>query len=624
MTTSHNAPPLRYLLTALALYSLLQILFLGLAPISGSSEAREAQVIDTILREGEWILPLRNGIVPSKPPLFHWIGASISSLLGEVSELTVRLPSHIAAVGILLLSGLVAFRVARFSQTVEGELHQERVALLAPAILSLTYGFHQMASQAMVDMIFSLCLWCALASLMWSEPREWLEHRRITWQSRALFWFSCAIAMVARGPVGVALPVVLVGITGWYLAGFKSTLREMARPSVGWLAFLIPCGWYYAAYLKGGEAFLARQLLFENVRRFVGGEKVNTEVWWFYVPSLLRTTAPWGALMLLGFLRYAWKAGGLSYLGGFKRWAIAPTISLVAGVFLFSLSSGKRHSYMLPLQPLIAIQCALLFSMFLERRGLPTRERLWRVARRLEGFVAFIIVLLLTGAGVAHQFDWGHHPLEEIIKFACAPFTFRAGLVVLFLLGVMGLLKREHARPPYGRLWFLIILLMTLCVAAGNVVKGTLRSWPIMTEQLLLTVKGGQRIAVIKEPFDEYFDPIFFYARRPIAILSATEGIDRCDPNTVYVAKRSWLLNNPELVPGDVRILTTLREIKRAFEGSKGEDIDVFTCARRVDGGRAVSEGLRDACANGIQAPLNFRRAHSIKQSRVRVVRRTC
>jgi hypothetical protein len=73
-----------------------------------------------------------------------------------------------------------------------------------------------------------------------------------------------------------------------------------------------------------------------------------------------------------------------------------------------------------------------------------------------------------------------------------------------------------------------------------------------------------------------------------------------------------------------VRILTTLREIKRAFEGSKGEDIDVFTCAQRVDGGRAVSEGLRDACANGIQAPLNFQRAHSLKQSRVRVVRRTC
>lgn len=595
MPTSHDSHPWRYLITALGLYSLLQILFLGLAPIAGSTEAREAQVIDTILRDGEWILPLRNGIVPSKPPLFHWFGAGISSILGEVTELTVRLPSHLAAVGVLLLSGLVAFRIARFSQTVEGDLHQERAALLAPAILSLSYGFHQLASQAMVDMTFSLFLWAALAALVWSDPVEWREHQRISWRSRALFWTSCAVAMTARGPIGVALPVFLVGITGWYLAGLRATVREGLRPSIGWLAFLIPCAWYYAAYVKGGEAFLARQLLFENVQRFVGGEKINTEAWWFYLPSLLRTTAPWGILMSIGVLRYARKARILAHEGGFQRWALVPTVSLVAGVVLFSLSSGKRHSYMLPLQPFVAIQCAVLFSMFLERRGLPTRERLWKFAHRLEGIVAFLIVLLLTGAGIAHQFDWGHHPLEEIVKFACAPFTFRAGLVTLFSLGLIGLLKRETSRAPYGRLWFLIVVLMTLCVAAGNVVKGTLRGWPIMTEQLLLLVKEGQRIAVIKDTFDEYFDPIFFYARRPITILSGAEGIERCDPSVVYVAKRSWLHKNPELVPGDVRILTTLRELKRAFEGSDGEDIEVFTCTRNVHTERSLPEGLRDA-----------------------------
>lgn len=595
MHRSICAFPWRYLLTALALYSVVQVLFLGLAPIAGSTEAREAQVIDTIIRDGDWVLPLRNGIVPSKPPLFHWVGAGISATLGEVSELTVRLPSHLAAVGILIMTGLAAWRVAQFSQTVEGELHQERVALMAPALLAITYGFHQLASQAMVDMTFSLFVWGAIAALLWSDPEEWRIHQRISWLYRALFWTMCALAMVARGPVGVALPIFLVGVTGCYLAGLRTTLREGLRPSVGWFAFLIPCAWYYAAYLKGGEAFLARQLLFENVQRFVGGEKINTEAWWFYIPSLLRTTAPWGALMIIGAILYASRSRNLSYLGGFKRWALAPTVALGAGIVLFSLSSGKRHSYMLPLQPFVAIQCALLFSMFLERRGLPARERLWRMAFRLEGVVACLVVFLLISAGIGHQVDWGHHPLEEIVKFACAPFTFRAGLVSLVSLGVIALIKRRDTRLPYGRLWFLIVLIITLCVAAGNVVKGTMKSWPIMTEQLLLTVRPGQNIAVIKDTFDEYFDPIFFYARRPITILSATEGIERCDPHTVYVAKRSWLTKNPELVPGDVTILTTLRELKRAFEGGKGEDLDVFTCARGVHYEKSLPEGVKDA-----------------------------
>jgi 4-amino-4-deoxy-L-arabinose transferase-like glycosyltransferase len=591
MRTSPSAPPWRYLLSALALYSLVQLLFLGLAPIAGSTEAREAQVIDTIVREGEWILPLRNGIVPSKPPLYHWVGAAISSALGEVSEFTVRVPSHIAAVGILLLSGLAAFRIARFSQTVEGELHQERVALLAPAVLSLTYGFHQLASQAMVDMTFSFLLWGGLTAILWSDPEEWCVRHRISWQSRAIFWSMCALAVLARGPVGLALPIFLVGITGLYLGGLRSTVRELLRPSIGWLAFLLPCAWYYAAYLKGGEAFLARQLLFENVQRFVGGEKINTEAWWFYLPSLLRTTAPWSALMAVGVLRYLSTARGLSYPGGFKRWTVAPTVALLAGVVLFSLASGKRHSYMLPLEPFVAIQCAVLFSSFIERRGLKTRRRLWEMAQTLEGLVACLLVILLTGVGIAHTVDWGHHPLEEIVKFDAAPLTFRAGLVVLFTLGAISLLKRGESRVPYGRVWCLAVILLTLSVCGGNGVKGTMKGWTFMTEQLLLSAQGGKRIAVIKDPFDEYFDPIFFYARRPITILSADKGIEWCSTGTVYLARRSWLTASTSRIPGKIRVVTTLRELKRAFEGGKGEDLEVFTCSPWLEPTTKASEG---------------------------------
>ena len=596
MSTSKSSTfPFAYLVAALAVYSLLQIIFLGLAPIAGSTEAREAQVIDTILRDGEWILPLRNGIVPSKPPLFHWIGASISSALGDVSELSVRLPSHLAALGILLCSGLVAFRVARFSQTVEGELHQERVALVAPAILSLTYGFHQLASQAMVDMTFFFFLWGALTSLVWSDSEEWKKYSRISWKSRCFFWIFCAGAMLARGPVGVALPIFLVGITGWYLAGLKVTIREGFRPSIGWLAFVVPFTWYYAAYLKGGDAFLARQLFFENVQRFVGGEKINTESWWFYIPSLLRTTAPWGAIMLYAAIRYTLQARSMSYLGGFQRWTLAPTVALVAGTILLSLSSGKRHSYTLPLLPFVAIQCALFFSMFVERRGLPMRERLWRVAQRCEGILAVVLIVTVMAVGIAHTVNWNHHPLEDIVKFACGPLTLRIGTVALLTLMGISLLQRSGTRLPYVRAWVLLVLVLTISVSTGNVIKGTFKGWPLITEQLLLIAKPGQSIAVIKDTFDEYFDPIFFYARRPISILSDSTGIERCNPHVIYVARGSWLAENQHLVHGEIRRIATLRELRRAFSGGKGEVIEVFSCLPVSREPQPVQGELRDA-----------------------------
>jgi 4-amino-4-deoxy-L-arabinose transferase-like glycosyltransferase len=52
---------------------------LGTLPFYTKAEPREAiQVWDEVNRS-EWILPLRNGVeLPSKPPLFHWLGGLAS------------------------------------------------------------------------------------------------------------------------------------------------------------------------------------------------------------------------------------------------------------------------------------------------------------------------------------------------------------------------------------------------------------------------------------------------------------------------------------------------------------------------------------------------------------------
>jgi 4-amino-4-deoxy-L-arabinose transferase-like glycosyltransferase len=74
-------------------------LFVRLAlapPIWHHGEAREALVVQGIVRNREWILPLRNGEIPSKPPFFHWLAALPAFVFGP-SDLIVRLPSTIGA-----------------------------------------------------------------------------------------------------------------------------------------------------------------------------------------------------------------------------------------------------------------------------------------------------------------------------------------------------------------------------------------------------------------------------------------------------------------------------------------------------------------------------------------------
>jgi 4-amino-4-deoxy-L-arabinose transferase-like glycosyltransferase len=67
-----------------------------LPPIWNHGEAREGLVVRSIVLDHQWILPFRNGEVPSKPPLFHWVAASLAQIFG-FSDFTIRLASALAA-----------------------------------------------------------------------------------------------------------------------------------------------------------------------------------------------------------------------------------------------------------------------------------------------------------------------------------------------------------------------------------------------------------------------------------------------------------------------------------------------------------------------------------------------
>jgi 4-amino-4-deoxy-L-arabinose transferase-like glycosyltransferase len=184
----------------LILYVLLQALCVGVPAIGGSSEAREAQVVDVIVRDGSWILPLRNGVIPSKPPLFHWLAALVSMASGGVNEFSVRLTSQLAAALCLLLVAAVAYRLASLLQTFQGPDHPRRAALLAAGILSLTYGFYIMGCQAMVDMTFAACVWASLAAVVYGIQRADPGSKtiRIHWLGRALFWLFACVAVFSH------------------------------------------------------------------------------------------------------------------------------------------------------------------------------------------------------------------------------------------------------------------------------------------------------------------------------------------------------------------------------------------------------------------------------------------
>jgi 4-amino-4-deoxy-L-arabinose transferase-like glycosyltransferase len=85
---------------------------LGSIPFYDKGEPREALVVRDIVLNANWIFPLKLGQqIPSKPPLFHRVGALASLFWGQMTEATVRFPSALfASLGVFLVYTLILVR----------------------------------------------------------------------------------------------------------------------------------------------------------------------------------------------------------------------------------------------------------------------------------------------------------------------------------------------------------------------------------------------------------------------------------------------------------------------------------------------------------------------------------
>src|SRR5437762_11624634 len=101
----------RQVLAAAALVALAVVL--AALPIGSDvyegGEAREGLVVREMLRTGDWILPLWNGsVVPSKPPLFHWLAAGPACRSGAGGAGAPLCGAAIGRRGLALLPRLLA------------------------------------------------------------------------------------------------------------------------------------------------------------------------------------------------------------------------------------------------------------------------------------------------------------------------------------------------------------------------------------------------------------------------------------------------------------------------------------------------------------------------------------
>lgn len=295
--------------------------------------------------DGEWLVPHVNGVVTTdKPPLFFWAIAVLSLPGGEVTPWTARLPSALAALGTLLL-------VIRLGRRIGGE----RVAWLAPLTLATTLMFWEKARWAQIDALLCFLIWVALSAF-----ETWRAGDAGGRRGGLLFWLAVALAVLAKGPVGLLLPLGIAVVT---LAADRR-LGEWLRfaPASGPLLFAAVVGaWLAAETFWGSADYSVWGALREHfVDRAVHGMH-HAQPPWYFLQVLPLQLLPWTGLVP-GALVLAWR----------RREQASDRFLIVIVCFVvlfFSISTEKRELYALPAVPAFALLVARLVDAMASLRS---------------------------------------------------------------------------------------------------------------------------------------------------------------------------------------------------------------------------------------------------------------
>jgi 4-amino-4-deoxy-L-arabinose transferase-like glycosyltransferase len=380
-----------HLLLLTTLCGVLYFPYLGNTPFFDKGEPREALAVQDIVQRGEWLFPLKRATaIPSKPPLFHWSAALTYQATGKLNEATIRFPSAFyATLGVLLL-----YLLGR-------KLYGAEIGLLAGAILATTLIYSNQAVSARVDM--TLCFFVTVSLILfYSLYRGFLRHQ--LWY--LLFYALVGIGALAKGPLGILLPGLVIAVFLMMKKNWQLLSKFAFHPGVA-IAVVLAVGWYGLAITRGGEGFVDRQLLQENLERFFGGSGHSHPVY-HYLSYLFSLGIPWS--LFLPFVLWDYLRKGLT--ANDNRLFLLLWF-LVMFVF-FSVSAGKRPVYLLPIFPAISLLVGVWLSEVKSAEGV--REILFRAIAFFAAVTGMVFILIVLGDVWSHDPAWFLSPIESLLK----------------------------------------------------------------------------------------------------------------------------------------------------------------------------------------------------------------
>ena len=392
-----------------------------------------------------WLIPHLNTVPRlNKPPLIYWATALSFRAFG-VSQWSARLVPALASLLVLALIGLWGARC-----------WDNRTGWAAALVWASGIGVVAMGRTANTDMLLCAAIALTMFGIFWTT--ELAGKKQLL--AGALAGVGMGLALLTKGPVGVALPLLFAAIYLTIIKGWPRAPWRALGVAVG-VAALVGVPWFLLVEAQR-PGFLYTFIIKENLGRVSGKEGYHDKTpIYYYLPVVLIGFMPWTGLLApaLGF----WNRLNLDERGSRQNRAqLFLTIWALVLIAFFSLSGTKLISYALPAFPAFA----LLIGVALGRwNGLDKRWKRVAIGTNIFLNLALVVALITVPERDKATKLWHLKP---------------------------GLFLNDHIIPrPIGEpwTWVFVALLLIFSAALGWSLRRNARA--------ILAVEGCGAIAII-------------------------------------------------------------------------------------------------------------------------------
>lgn len=355
---------------------------LGGARLWDRDEPRNSRASHEMLERGDWIVPTFNGELRTHKPILLYWGQMVSYLaLGE-SEFTARLPSVLSALLAIAAVALLASRLSGHARGISNEGYWAAGGL-ATCMLFVMAGRAATPDACLIAFSTLGIAALVLSALAPAAPYTHGAVRSARWLPAIVGYVMLGLAVLAKGPVGIILPIAVVNI--WWLICYELQMHPTptgdATPTDkltwfqtagSWLSFawrtfnplrclrcvwqmkmipgvlvaLVVCvPWYYQVGVETQGEFLRGFFLEHNLGRATSSMEGHGGSIFFYPVAFLVGTFPW-SMWLIPIIVWCTREAKNSVVN--RQVVILAAVWMSVYIGAFTIASTKLPSYITP------------------------------------------------------------------------------------------------------------------------------------------------------------------------------------------------------------------------------------------------------------------------------------